>query len=117
MPLLGFQKQFAPMVEAGTKRQTIRLKRKDGRNPKPGDLLYLYTGLRTKTCRKIGEVVCLSVQEITLNWRGVCLSGVWLTAEEREALAKADGFTCFANMGVWFERTHEPEFWGLLVKW
>ena len=117
MPLLGFKKQFAPLVEAGLKTQTSRAKRRDGRNPKPGDKLYLYTGLRTKACRKIGECVCKSVQEITLNWRGVCLAGRWLTAEEQETLAHADGFSCFANMGVWFEKTHESEFWGLLIKW
>ena len=35
MPLLGFQKQFAPLVESGEKRQTIRAYRKDGKDPKP----------------------------------------------------------------------------------
>lgn len=33
---LNFKKQFAPAVEAGTKRQTIRAPRKDGRKPSPG---------------------------------------------------------------------------------
>jgi hypothetical protein len=117
MPLLGFQKQFAPMVEAGTKRQTIRVKRKDGRNPKPGDLLYLYTGLRTKACRKIGMRWCLSVEEITVSWCGICVAGQWLTAEECEAMALADGFKTFQKMTEWFEKTHEADFWGLLIKW
>ena len=118
MPLLGFQKQFVALVESGAKKQTIRAKRRDGRNPKVGDKLYLYSGLRTKGCRKLGEAICTSVQEITLNWRGVCLGGKWLTDEEQTSLARADGFSCFENMVVWFEETHESEyFWGLLIKW
>lgn len=42
------------------KRQTIRAIRKRG-NPKKGSLLYLYTGARTKACRKLGadaRLVC-----------------------------------------------------------
>lgn len=117
MPLLGFQKQFALLVEAGTKRQTIRAKRKDGRNPKPGDLLYLYTGLRTKSCRKIGMHRCLSVEEITVAWCGICVAEQWLTAEECEAMAVADGFATFQEMTEWFKKTHEADFWGLLIKW
>ena len=61
MPLLGFKKQFAPLVEEGQKRQTIRAKRRDGRNPHAGETLFLYTGLRTKSCRKLGISGCKSV--------------------------------------------------------
>ena len=38
MPALNFQARFAPLVESGQKRQTIRAYRKDGRDPKPGQL-------------------------------------------------------------------------------
>ena len=127
MPLLGFKKQFAPAVENGLlvhpfasipiKRQTIRAKRRDGRNPRPGEKLYLYTGLRTKQCLKLGEAICKSVEEIFIAWRGICLAGVWLTAEEQSAMAIADGFTTFQEMADFFRKEHGEDFWGLLIKW
>lgn len=53
MPALNFKAQFAPLVESGAKRRTIRAFRKDKRDPKQGDTLYLYTGLRTKYAKPI----------------------------------------------------------------
>ena len=41
MPLIGFKKRFAPAVESGDKRQTIRARRKDGRDlPWHGIVIY-----------------------------------------------------------------------------
>jgi len=120
MPLLGFKKQFAPLVESRKKRQTIRAKRRDGKNPRVDDRLYLYTGLRTKSCRKLGEETCVSVQEITIDYLGINVSGLWLTASERDALAQADGFTSFQDMKKFFEKEHgglKEGFSGLLIKW
>lgn len=117
MPLIGFKKRFAPLVESGKKRQTIRAKRRDGRNPHPGETLYLYTGLRTKGCRKIGEVTCLGVQEITIDPTDINLSGTWLNIAGREAMARADGFKDFAEMRDFFDREHGIPFSGLLIQW
>lgn len=52
MPAYNFQKQFAPLVESGQKRQTIRAIGKR-RHARPGESLQLYTGQRTKACRKL----------------------------------------------------------------
>ena len=52
MPALNFT-MFVDKVESGEKRQTIRAYRKDGRDPKPGDPLYLFTGMRTTACRRL----------------------------------------------------------------
>lgn len=49
--LLGFKKQFAPKILDGSKKFTIRNPRK--REPKIGDQLFMYTGLRTKYTEKI----------------------------------------------------------------
>ncbi|MFZ2809435.1 MAG: hypothetical protein WAZ60_23875 [Desulfosalsimonadaceae bacterium] len=119
---MGFKKRFAPMVESGTKRQTIRAKRKDGHNPHPGQTLYLYTGLRTKSCRKLGTAPCKSVEEITVDCYGINVSGIWLTWMERESMAKADGFENFQEMREFFSREHHVDlvkdgFSGLLIKW
>jgi hypothetical protein len=120
MPLLGFKSQFAPLVESGTKRQTIRAKRRDGKDPRVGETLYLYTGLRTKQCRKLGEEICKSVEEIIIDYNGINVSGKWLSISERDALAQADGFPSFQDMKKFFQKKPglEDEFSGrLLIKW
>ena len=95
MPLLGFKKRFAPLVEAGTKRTTIRKKRKDGRNPHPGETLFLYTGLRTKHCRKLRpDEICKSVEEITIHCGGrIIVACKELNESEKNQVAVADGFS------------------------
>jgi len=126
MPLLGFKKRFAEMVEEGfkehpvgrVKRQSIRAKRRDGRNPHPGEILFLYYGLRTKVCRKLGIAPCKSVEEITIDQNGINVSGRWLNGGvERAFLVVADGFDSFQDMKVFFEHEHGLPFDGLLIKW
>ena len=65
MPAYNFQKQFAPLVESGQKRQTIRAIGKR-RHARPGESLQLYTGQRTKACRKLisPDPECVSVQAV-----------------------------------------------------
>ncbi len=49
MPAYSFKERFVPFILDGTKTQTVRSRR---RHPaKPGDTLYLYSGLRTKYCK------------------------------------------------------------------
>lgn len=117
MPAINFKKQFAEDVESGKKHQTIRAKRKDGRNIRPGERLYLYTGQRTKGCRKLGESICASVQQITIDDYGINCDGQWLSRPEREAMAIADGFNSFFELKKFFEREHGLPFEGLLYKW
>ncbi len=122
MPALNFQKQFSSLVESGQKCQTIRAKRKDGRDPKVGQTLYLYTGMRTKACRKLGEAVCTSVWpfELALTEQGGLF---WIlgeecqTNEECTAIAVADGFVDQFAMVDWFKKTHGLPFEGYLIKW
>ena len=117
MPLLGFQKQFAPLVESGEKRQTIRAYRKDGRDPKPGQTLYLYTGLRTPLARKLGEARCSSTQPIEIYSDGAVWARDGTDHETIRSLAKADGFAGTREMLDWFEKTHGLPFEGLLIRW
>lgn len=138
MPALNFQAQFAPLVESGEKCQAIRKRRKDGRDPKVGDTLYLYTGQRTKACRKLREVRCKNVTPISINrskrpWRAtkhiVYSCEVWTgsygeasyrnrLSDRRVAnLAKRDGFENADEMIAWFEKAHGLPFEGLLIRW
>ena len=48
---------FIDKVLSGEKRQTIRRASPKWENVKVGDKLTLYTGLRTKQCRNLGEVI------------------------------------------------------------
>ena len=118
MPALNFKKQFAGLVESGEKRQTIRALRKDGRNPRPGQTLYLYTGMRTAFCRKLGEAQCLSVRQIAIT-ESKCIEFDTrpATSEEEEKIIRDDGFKCWHDFYDFFEKTHGLPFYGLLISW
>ena len=88
---------FIDKILSGAKRQTIRRAGPKWANVKAGDKLTLYTGLRTKACRKLGEAVVKSMGKIVLHERdsicGIAHGEEFpLTFWEMEILAKCDGF-------------------------
>ena len=110
MPALNFKKEFWEKVKSGEKRQTIRALRKDGRNPHVGEMLYLYGGMRTKGCQKLGESICISVEQITIeeNWNTII--GVnELSLEEMDALHRADGFDSYRDFYQFFSKVVRDE--------
>lgn len=131
MPLLGFIKSNAEKIEIGlkdryhpkAKRQTIRACRKDGKNFRKGDKLYLYTGLRTKGCRKLGEVVCTESIPVKMDILGddkmenliIHLQSIRLSYSQIETLALNDGFEDVEQF-IEFFRYRMP-FHGYLIKW
>lgn len=150
MPALNFQKQFVcairkglvndgeavpviglkvgngfPNKDAKPKRQTIRSFRKDGRDPKVGDILYLYTGMRTSSCMKLGEVKCSAVMDIEITNDGVIdkttsFNGRYEMIQTKSGLdtfAIADGFSNWLELKNWFAKTHGLPFKGKLIKW
>ena len=121
MPALNFKKRFAPDVAFFRKRQTIRAERKDGRNPRPGDTLYLFTGQRTKYCQRLGTAICKSVEEIVI-WPNskrdiIVIAGKLLNNKEKEKLAVDDGFHDFQEFMDFFHKEHDLPLCGLLIKW
>lgn len=115
MPILSFKKQFAELVETGQKRQTIRKMRK---YPiKVDDRLYLYTGLRTKQCRKLGESIASYVPDIMMRPKQeiIIVNNNWLSDYEIEILAKNDGFDNVDDFFMFF-REYE-RFIGQLIRW
>lgn len=139
MPSLNFQKQFVPLIESGQKRQTIRPVRK---NPiKVGDTLYLFTGLRTKGCKRIiidplnlGEkdfqelnyaVICKSVETIKIFYSKltgkeiqIALNGEVLSFNEKITLIVKDGFIKdYNDFEYFFEANYNLPFEGALIKW
>ncbi len=118
MPALNFKKQFAPAVESWEKRQTIRARRKDKRDPVAGQTLYLFTGMRTKGCRRLGEIICKETQPICIEENMDIIVGTHClsTVEEME-IAKKDGFDSRVDFYQFFKKTHGLPFHGLIIKW
>ena len=118
MPAINFRSEFAAAVEAGRKRQTIRPLRKDNRKPcKPGDPLYLYTGLRTKNARKLGEGLCTRVRRIVVVTGATAVDGRNLTLENQYRLAIDDGFGDQIEMIRWLKAIHGLPFQGWIINW
>jgi hypothetical protein len=119
----NFQKQFADDVEYGIKLQTIRQKARC----QTGSALQLYTGMRTKNCRKLADAVCLSVTPVIINSCSIILNGAQLPIGNalRDELgdcdndfARKDGFDGFVEMAKWFENRYGLlPFEGVVIKW
>ena len=83
MPAYSFQSRFVPFVKDGSKTHTIRNRR---RYPaKIGSTCYLYSGLRTKWCQKIGTGVCVKTFSIAIYQYGVVFYPRLLEDTELEA--------------------------------
>jgi len=117
MTVYNFKKQFADDVESGRKTQTIRAERKDCRVQPVGGALQLYTGMRTKSCRKLRDAVCTSVHEIVITEFNIRIDGHWCYPYEADDLAIADGFSDWIELLAFFEEEHGFPFKGHLIKW
>ena len=96
----NFMAQFADDVAAGSKSLTIREHRKGrSRHARAGELVQLYTGMRTRHCRKLvtPDPICEVVRPILFLRKGpldcaVVLNAVELTHDQLDYLIVADGF-------------------------
>lgn len=116
MPAYNFQKRFVPMIRNGQKPHTIRKRRKHPTNV--GDVLKLYTGMRTKNCHQFAEATCSKIIPVVIypvekgiaiydpksnhpeldrdGWR---IMNTW----EENRLAKRDGFNSLDDFYKFFE--------------
>lgn len=116
MVALNFSPQFAPLVEAKTKTQTIRRSARCS----VGDRLQLYTGQRTKACRKLvtPDPVCSVVTYVGLRKDDITLGNVNHAPRDFDDFARADGFMDYDEMWKWFSQRYETlSFTGHLIKW
>lgn len=119
MVAYNFKPQFAPLVEAGTKLQTIRADRRSC-HARPGEAIQLYTGMRTKTCRKLltPDPICQSVEPLLIHYElGIKMSDRWLERDELNQIAVADGFGDWVECFRFFKAVHGLPFKGVLIKW
>lgn len=108
MVAYSFRPQFAEPIATLAKRQTVRAIGKR-RHARPGEPVQLYTGMRTRQCRKLLDIdpICIDVRPITIivgllwseslkSWAAfideIVIDGVELTSEQIEAFAVSDGF-------------------------
>lgn len=116
MVALNFSPEFAGPVERREKRQTIR----QTRRAKVGDRIQLYTGQRTKGCRKLSEIdpVCTYVGYVAIRPEYLTVGDAKAHPQDRDAFARADGFKDYADMVAWFQaRYGQHSFIGYIHKW
>lgn len=115
---------FIDKVLSGEKRQTIRRASPKWENVKVGDKLTLYTGLRTKQCRKLGEAVVESITPIILNtaedWVAVNtpLGCFYLDTADQYDLLRRDGFGTQQEFYLFFMEHYKlPQNAMVVIRW
>lgn len=115
---LGLGLDIADGVVA-PKRQTIRAIGKK-RHAREGEMLQLYTGMRTKQCRQIGTARCVSVKPILLDLENKIIEtgGVRIPRRHLDNFARDDGFAHFEDMRDFWRETHGLGYFkGIIIKW
>lgn len=117
MPAYNFQRQFVSMILDGSKPHTIRRRRKYP--TKVGDVLMLFTGMRTKSCSQFAEAKCSNIIPVIIYpiEKGIAIydpkskhphldNEGWRVMEtwEESRLAKRDGFNSRDEFYAFFER-------------
>lgn len=143
MVAYNFMTGFVAPIEARTKRQTIRGHRK--RHARPGEPVQLFTGMRTRHCRKIiADPVCVGVDEVRFDLRDAAavpteiartvrleVNGLPLIGVAAETYAIGDGFaglppsdgylgsvSPFGMMAYFWYRVHGLVlFDGVAIRW
>jgi hypothetical protein len=124
MVALSFKPRFIEPYAAGTKGGTIRAPRKGREIIRPGVKLQLFTGMRTKYCRRFGEETCISFRPIYLLFKKrprIVVPGDATTLIGRADLdrfAVFDGFENFDDMEAFWQANHAvAEFIGTWTQW
>lgn len=122
MVAYSFQKRFAPRIADGSKSHTIRAQRT--RHARPGEMLQLFTGMRTSSCIKIiPDPQCIRAEPISIWFDdNGAIREIRIDAEPVEDLdffAVSDGFESLADMSGFWTLTHGlfRRFDGALIGW
>ena len=105
MPALNYQNQFVPLIIGtpdrkilpDTKPFTLRNLRKDYRDPKLGETLYMFTGQRTKQCNRFAVRVCRFAVTIRYSPTSIKIPtfNAIINPAQLERFAQLDGFANF----------------------
>ena len=99
MVAISFKKRYAEKVESGTKLMTIRKTKR----VKAGDKLQLYTGMRTKGCRKLRDAVCVAIDSVSITPDGPFFGQPGWWPKDKNVFAERDGFQTYADMYDFFK--------------
>lgn len=119
MVAYNFQPRFIPAIRSGLKRHTIRAERGGrSRHARPGELVQLYQGLRTRKARLIAEPLCEAVWPVRLDLGGAVEIGID-PCLDLDAFAVADGFKDWADLCEFWRRQHPgvAVFEGVMIRW
>lgn len=124
MVAYSFQRQFAEPIIAGTKGGTIRAERRNtqrdrpGGHARPGEMLQLFTAMRTKQCQRICDRRCIAVEPIVLNFvTDQALVGglvIW-EPSKLSIFARFDGFEEWNAMRTFWAGTQRFDGWH--IRW
>lgn len=122
MVAYSFKQRFVEPIQFGEKRQTVRGGRR--RHARPGDMLQLYTGMRTKACKRIvRDVLCTSALPVTLVFGEdeplrVIVAGAYM---DPDYFAHCDGFKDQHDLVAFWRAEHAVQpgdsFHGTLIEW
>lgn len=118
--VLMFKPRFAPLVKAGTKKQTIRPLGK--RKVEPGMIAdcreWIGKPYRSKQ-RSLRESKILEVAEVEIRKDGIHAEQEFLQELYSSVgqFARADGFSTWSEMRDWFEKEHGLPFKGRMILW
>ena len=117
MVAFNFKEKFADDVEAGRKPGTIRKTKRC----KPGDPVQLYTGQRTKQCRKLRDAVCMGVCKIVIDedvpWRISEMEGKILANYKGRPFHELEGFKNVQDFVEFFRDHYGLPFTGYYHQW
>lgn len=107
------------------KRHTIRTDR--ARHARPGEVVQLYCGMRTKNCFLIGEGRCTDTQRITIHfrkrrnsdWMRCAFFGKVDRPDALDRFARSDGFQDWAELRQFWRDNHPgvDDFSGIIIFW
>lgn len=124
MVAYSFNPRFIEPIRQGIKTQTIRAQGAR-RHARPGELLQLYSGMRTAHCLKIlPDVTCLAVMQVRIHFADGAIVRAFtegVRVRDLDAFAIRDGFADAVDMWA-FWRDHHPEamkvgFQGVVIEW
>lgn len=124
MVAYSFNPRFVEPIRQGLKTQTIRAHGLR-RHARPGELLQLYTGMRTVHCRLIIPATpCLDTMSIEIDFRGDQIARIktdGLPCLDLDAFAIRDGFSDAADMSAFWRDRHPKTlrsgFFGVVIEW
>jgi len=128
MVAYSFKARFAEPILAGSKGGTIRAARKvaarrlppdrPGGHARPGEMLQLYAGMRTKHCWRIADKRCLDTERIILSFGGSLIglaSRPIYRLEDLDTFARFDGFESWLEMCAFWHPAACFEGWH--IRW